>query len=69
MPSRRRQPAGPCPGDPVSPDFARRAMTLLHEFNVLSEVFPRFPAAAGVESLAELAALLWDLDAPGLVHP
>jgi hypothetical protein len=44
-------------------------MTLLHEFNVLSEVFPRFPAAAGVESLAELAALLWDLDAPGLVHP
>jgi hygromycin-B 7''-O-kinase len=49
-------------------DFTRRAMSmaLLHEFNVLGEVTQRFPAAAGVASLEALAALLWDLERPGL---
>ncbi len=49
-------------------DFARRAMgmTLLHEFDVLSAVSPAFSDAARVDSLAELAALLWDLERPGL---
>jgi len=50
-------------------DFVRRAMslTLLHEFNVLSSVFPTFPDAGRVTSLAELATLLWDLEQPGLL--
>lgn len=49
-------------------DFVRRAMgmTLLHEFDVLSGVFPAFPDAARVDNLAELAALLWDSGRPGL---
>ena len=49
-------------------DFVRRAMsmTLLHEFGVLSDVFPRFPGAAKVDRLDELAALLWDPECPGL---
>jgi hypothetical protein len=49
-------------------DFVRRAMsmTLLHEFDVLSEVFSRFPEAQQVDGLDELAALLWDLEHPGL---
>jgi hygromycin-B 7''-O-kinase len=48
-------------------DFVRRAMslTLLHEFNVLSSVFPAYPGAGRVTSLAELATLLWDLEQPG----
>jgi hygromycin-B 7''-O-kinase len=42
-------------------DFVRRAMamTLLHEFDVLGDVFPSIPAAAEASSLAELAKLLW----------
>ncbi len=49
-------------------DFVRRAMsmTVLHEFDVLSEVIGVFSAAERVASLEELAALLWDLDQPGL---
>ena len=46
--------------------FRCMSMTLLHEFDVLSEVFGRFPAAAQAASLDELATLLWDLDARGL---
>jgi hygromycin-B 7''-O-kinase len=54
--------------DGLRRDFAWRAMalTLLHEFNVLSGVFRRFPDTARVERLTDLAALLWDLERPGL---
>jgi Ser/Thr protein kinase RdoA (MazF antagonist) len=42
-------------------DFARRAMAmaLLHEFDVLGDVFQQIPAANQVASLGELAELLW----------
>jgi aminoglycoside phosphotransferase (APT) family kinase protein len=48
-------------------DFVRRAMsmTLLHEFDVLSGVFSTVSDAARVESLADLAVLLWDVERPG----
>jgi hygromycin-B 7''-O-kinase len=49
-------------------DFPRRAMTmtLLHEWNVMSEIIEAFPHVADIGSLEELAALLWDLEEPGL---
>jgi hygromycin-B 7''-O-kinase len=49
-------------------DFARRAMsmTLQYQFDVLSDVFPRYPGASTVNDLAELAALLWELDRQGV---
>ncbi len=48
--------------------FVLRAMsyTLLHEFAVLHQVFTEFPAVRNIESLAELAVLLWDPEHPGL---
>ena len=48
--------------------WVRRAMsmTLLHEFDVLVDVFRDFPAARQVRSLGDLATLLWNLDAPGM---
>jgi hygromycin-B 7''-O-kinase len=51
-------------------DFARRAlsMTLLHQFDVLSDVLARFPGAADSDDLAGLAALMWDPEQPGLAH-
>jgi aminoglycoside phosphotransferase len=51
-------------------DFARRAMslTLLHQFDVLSDVVSRFPGAADIDDLASLAALMWDPKHPGLAH-
>lgn len=50
-------------------DFARRAMamTLLHEFDVLGDVFDVFPEVRDVVTLPDLAALIWDLDGPGLI--
>jgi hygromycin-B 7''-O-kinase len=39
------------------------AMTLLHEFDVLSDLRDQIGGAA---TLAELADLIWDVDAPGL---
>jgi hygromycin-B 7''-O-kinase len=49
-------------------DLARRAMamTLLHEFDVLSDVFETFPEARDVATLPGLAGLIWDPDGPGL---
>ena len=46
----------------------RRAMsmTLLHQFDVLVDVFRTHPAARQIRSLGNLATLLWDLDAPGM---
>jgi Ser/Thr protein kinase RdoA (MazF antagonist) len=51
--------------------FVARAMslTLLHEFTVLGQVFAEYPAAREVASMADLAALLWDLQQPGLTDP
>jgi hypothetical protein len=51
-------------------DFPRRAMSmsLLHEFNVIGEVLTAFPDAAHIDSLEDLAALLWDLEEPGLLR-
>jgi len=42
-------------------NFVRRAMsmTLLFEFNICSEIFKDVPAAASVNTLEELAELLW----------
>jgi hygromycin-B 7''-O-kinase len=50
------------------PDLVLRAMSysLLHEFNVMAQVFSRVPAAADAESLEELADLLWNPQSPGL---
>ena len=42
------------------------SLTLLHQFDVLVDVFRDMPAAQRVSSLGELATLLWDLDAPGM---
>lgn len=49
-------------------DFVLRAMslTLLHEFNVLAAVFDASPAAGDVDTLAELAGIVWDIDRPEL---
>jgi hygromycin-B 7''-O-kinase len=48
--------------------WIRRAMSmsLLHQFDVLVDVFRNLPAAHEVGNLRELATLLWDLDAPGM---
>ncbi|MDQ5853337.1 MAG: aminoglycoside phosphotransferase family protein, partial [Chloroflexota bacterium] len=48
--------------------FVLRAMSfaLLHECDVVGPVFQEFPDALKVDSLAELATLLWDVDQPGL---
>lgn len=50
--------------------FTLRAMsyTLLHEFAVLRQVFAEFPAARTIETLEELAVLLWDPEQPGLME-
>lgn len=52
----------------LSRDLTHKAMsmTLLHAYNVLSDVFVLFPLAASVETLEELASLLWDPEATGL---
>jgi hygromycin-B 7''-O-kinase len=49
------------------PDFPRRAMsfTLLHEFNVVGELFESRPDLAAVSSLEELADRIWKLEAHG----
>lgn len=48
-------------------DFVRRAMsmTLLHQFNVLGEVFRASPVVRNVATLDELAGLIWGMDGPG----
>jgi len=43
------------------------ALTLTHDFDMIQPVVDRYPAAREVATLEELATLLWDLDAPGLV--
>ena len=45
---------------------AAMSTTLLHRFDVLASMFASHPRAREAASLDELAALLWDLDAPGL---
>jgi hygromycin-B 7''-O-kinase len=49
--------------------WIRRAMsmTLLHQFDVLTDLFRALPAARRITSLEELATLLWDPDAPGVM--
>jgi hygromycin-B 7''-O-kinase len=49
-------------------DFVARAMslTLLHEFDVLAEVFGMFHAASEIKDLDELAELMWHPALPGL---
>ncbi len=43
------------------------ALTLAHDYDMIQPVASRFPGALDrVETLDELARLLWDLDAPGL---
>ena len=42
------------------------SVTLLHRFNVLVGLFSSHPEARQVSTLYELAALLWDVEAPGL---
>jgi hypothetical protein len=42
-------------------------MTLLHQFDVLTDLFRALPAARRITSLEELATLLWDPDAPGVM--
>jgi hygromycin-B 7''-O-kinase len=48
--------------------WIRRAMsmTLLHQFDVLADLFSAAPSARRVANLADLATLLWDGDAPNL---
>jgi Ser/Thr protein kinase RdoA (MazF antagonist) len=48
--------------------LVRKAMsfTLLHEYDLFIQVFRDYPEAAKVETLDGLAALLWDIDKPGL---
>jgi hypothetical protein len=48
--------------------FLLRAMSfaLLHEFDVLKPVFEDYPAARAAGDLGELAALLWDVEQPGV---
>jgi hygromycin-B 7''-O-kinase len=38
------------------------SMALLHRFNVLGPVFKRYPRLSEVDSLTELAGLLWDIN-------
>ena len=54
--------------DGLQRNFVRRAMTmtLLHEFNVLEEMFHAFPDVKNVATLAELADLIWNLESRGL---
>jgi hygromycin-B 7''-O-kinase len=49
--------------------WIRRAMsmTLLHQFDMLPDLFRDVPAARRVASLEELATLIWDVNAPGMV--
>lgn len=56
--------------EPLLHDLARRAMamTLLHEFDVLSDVVEALPEACEVATLPDLAALIWDPDGPGLTE-
>lgn len=48
--------------------LARRAMSgaLLHQFDVLKGIMERWPHARSLSTLDQLAAAVWDLDAPGL---
>ncbi|HHX64229.1 MAG TPA: aminoglycoside phosphotransferase family protein [Chloroflexi bacterium] len=50
------------------PDMVWRAMSysLLHEFDVLGQVFERYPAARRVERLRDLADLIWNPLTAGL---
>jgi hypothetical protein len=43
------------------------AFTLVHDYDMIEPLARRIPA--GVETLDELATLVWDLDAPGLPTP
>jgi hygromycin-B 7''-O-kinase len=55
-------------GTALRRDFATRAMsfTLLHEFNVLEDLFEWFPSLREIPTLAELAGWLWNPEAsPG----
>lgn len=42
------------------------SLALLHRFNVLVSVFESYPQAREVPTLDQLAALLWDVETPGL---
>jgi hygromycin-B 7''-O-kinase len=49
-------------------EFILEAMsfTLLHEYDLFIQVFRDYPAAKEVETLDELATLIWDIEKPGL---
>ncbi|HEX6231175.1 MAG TPA: aminoglycoside phosphotransferase family protein [Actinomycetota bacterium] len=53
----------------LGPDWPRRmmALTLTHDYDMLQPVMGRSPFARQVAALDDLATLLWDLDAPGIV--
>jgi hygromycin-B 7''-O-kinase len=42
------------------------AAALQHQFDIFSPLFARFPRLQQVESLAEMAGLLWDIHTPGV---
>ena len=52
----------------LEPEWPRRmlAQTLTHDYDLIRPVVDRFPSIRSVATLDELAARLWDLDAPGL---
>ena len=51
------------------PALLQKAMSLslLFQFNIFTSVFQRYPQAAQVQTLAELADLLWNPDTPGMI--
>jgi hygromycin-B 7''-O-kinase len=50
------------------PALLQKAMSLalLFQFNIFSGIFQRYPQAAGLKSLDELADLLWNPEVPGI---
>jgi hygromycin-B 7''-O-kinase len=54
--------------DPADNSFVHKAMTaaLLHQFDVISPLFERYPKLKHYSSLEELASYLWDVNLPGI---